>query len=243
MSAEAVGYVYRHSPYEHSTFTVHLALADSANDQHGYELWARQEWIAGKARVSRQTVNRALKTMVEDGYLQVVEDNHGKPNRYRLLMPEHEPEWTPQGVTNDDTSNEEAVKSHDTQVSTDATAGVTNDDTEPKGEPKEEPNLASSGADWQHDPEVRANQLLAEHLDELPRRPPSEVVGITADRTKKLLDEGIPPDDIRGALHLLRSKGKHPAILPSLVEEHRANGRADPPPSHRVSEFTETVPF
>lgn len=90
MSAEATGWVYRHSPYKGAAFSVHLALADSANDQHGYRLWMRQQTIATKARTTRGTVNRALDKMVADGLLELLTEGqkYGDPNEYRLLLPD-----------------------------------------------------------------------------------------------------------------------------------------------------------
>lgn len=89
LSSEALGWVYKHSPYRGARLAVHLAVADSVNDMHDYEMYARQAWIAAKARVGRQVVNDALAEMVADGLLMLLEDNAAarKPNRYRLLMP------------------------------------------------------------------------------------------------------------------------------------------------------------
>ena len=136
MAAEASGWVYRCSPYKGIAFAIHLALADSANDQFNYELWARQEWIAEKARTTRPTVNTTLATMVEDGLLEILEESTGRrgPNRYRVVMDQREPVWTPNS----------SVGSHDTQVSAPVTSSVGSHDTQvsalmtqnPKGNPK-----------------------------------------------------------------------------------------------------------
>lgn len=100
MSAECTGWVYRHSPAKGATLLVHLAAADSANDQHGYELWMRQHWLAAKARVSRRAVTEALAWLCEHGLLQLLESGaaKGSANRYRFLMPELPALWDPQGV-------------------------------------------------------------------------------------------------------------------------------------------------
>lgn len=92
MSSEAIGWVFRCSPYKGARLAIHLAIADSVNDLHDYEMFARQSWIAAKARVGRQVVNDALAEMVADGLLVLLEDNAAarKPNRYRLLMPPFE---------------------------------------------------------------------------------------------------------------------------------------------------------
>lgn len=79
------------------------------------------------------------------------------------------------------------------------------------------------------DGDVNAGVLMAEHLEQLEARPPSDVIGITSRKVKQLLEaDRIPPDDVRAALALLREKGRHPSILGSLVEEARAERRAKP---------------
>lgn len=130
LSSVAVGWVFEHSPYRGATFAVHVAMGDSANDQNAHELWARQEWFATKARVTRQSVNRAIEQMVEDGFLVVLEDNSKtrKPNRYRLLMPA--------GLSTVLTSR---VTQGDTGLSTGVTQNPTSNSTEtslPQGEPE-----------------------------------------------------------------------------------------------------------
>jgi hypothetical protein len=68
---------------------IHLALADVANDLHGYELWLTRAEIAAKSRCSRSTVDRALHNMVGDRYLEVLEvgGGRGNPTRYRFTKP------------------------------------------------------------------------------------------------------------------------------------------------------------
>lgn len=94
MSGEAVGWVYRHSPFEGATLAVHLALADSANDLHEYELWSANETLATKARVSVSTVKVALAKLIEARFLDVLERSRGgrgNTSRYRFLMPSDAP--------------------------------------------------------------------------------------------------------------------------------------------------------
>jgi hypothetical protein len=86
MSAEAVGWVFRHSPYAGDGLVVHLALADVANDVYGYELWLKRAEIGSKSRCSLATVDRALHNMRAAGYLEVLEagGGRGNPTHYRL---------------------------------------------------------------------------------------------------------------------------------------------------------------
>lgn len=96
VSAEAVGWVYKFSPYTGATFSIHLAIADSANDQHGMELWMALGKLGRKARVSRSTTSEIVAQMVEDGLLELVEQSKGgrhRPSRYRFLMPAGMPQY------------------------------------------------------------------------------------------------------------------------------------------------------
>lgn len=90
MSAEATGWVYRHSPYTGATYQVHQAIADSANDQHENRFWMRQRKLARKARVSRASVQRALDLLVADGFLERLGIATGTDDlvEYRFLQPE-----------------------------------------------------------------------------------------------------------------------------------------------------------
>lgn len=128
MSGECLGWVYRHSPAKGATFTVHLAIGDSANDQHGYELWMRQGWLADKARVSRKTAGESLAWLVEHGLLELLESGkaRGSANRYRFLMPPIAPSWSPSGgTTPGDTGVEPVVVPGPTTGDTGVPPGVT----------------------------------------------------------------------------------------------------------------------
>lgn len=89
MSSEAVGWVYRHSPYRGTVFAVHLAMADSVNDQHENEFWMKQSVLASKARVGRTAANIALTRLTQDGFVQQLEEGGGRsrPARFRFLFP------------------------------------------------------------------------------------------------------------------------------------------------------------
>lgn len=101
MSAHCTGWVYCYSPARGAAFSVHLAAADSANDQHDYELWMRQAKLATKARVSRKAAGEALAWLCDQGLLVLLESGaaRGSANRYRFLMPDLPAVWTPGGVT------------------------------------------------------------------------------------------------------------------------------------------------
>lgn len=89
MSAEATGWTYRHSPLKGSGLLVHLAIADSVNDQHYNEFWMTVGRLADKARVERRTAGRALQDLADGGFLTMLEDHskERKPSRYRFEFP------------------------------------------------------------------------------------------------------------------------------------------------------------
>lgn len=111
MSAEATGWVWRHSPYTLSVaFVVHLAIADVVNDQNGNEFWMLVPNLAEKARAGKSQTSAALADMVRRGLLEVLERGGGRghPTRYRFLMPELS---TPVGTTSESTRPSGALRS------------------------------------------------------------------------------------------------------------------------------------
>ncbi len=91
MSAEATGYVYRHSPFRGAMFGVHLAIADSVNDQYGNTFWLAKTKLAAKARMTENSAKTALDALVNGGFLEVLEESVGRyPSKFRFLFPEVE---------------------------------------------------------------------------------------------------------------------------------------------------------
>ena len=133
MSAEAKGWVWKHSPYTATQLVLHLAIGDVVNDLHQYEFWMSQAGLAAKARCKRETVNRWLNAAVEDGFLSLIEDNRhvGKPSRFRFLMPDVAVAYSSmRGVTNDHTPAGGGVTNHHTGCDESSQGGVTNHHTE-----------------------------------------------------------------------------------------------------------------
>lgn len=104
MSADATGWVFRHSPFNGITFAVHLAMADSVNDLHANEFWMSQERLATKARTTRKTARAALEALIAEKFLAELPgkstDHGGSPvRRFRFLFPDHpvvyETRWAP----------------------------------------------------------------------------------------------------------------------------------------------------
>lgn len=91
MSAEAVGWVYRYSPYKGAEFAIHLAIADSVSDLYENSFFMRLAKLGRKARVSRETASRAIGKMIEQGFLEASEGRSkggfSDVGKYHFLMP------------------------------------------------------------------------------------------------------------------------------------------------------------
>jgi hypothetical protein len=94
MSAEATGWVWRHSPWKgrHVRFLLHLAVADVVNDAHGNEFWMSQAALAEKVGCKRGTVCEWFAEAQDCQLVTLLTDNSkaGRPNRYRLELPARE---------------------------------------------------------------------------------------------------------------------------------------------------------
>lgn len=88
MSAEATGWVFRYSPFAGAAFGVHLAIADSVNDQNENEFWMSLERLAKKSRISRPTVSKVVAMFVAEGWIELLEERPGSTSRYRFMFPE-----------------------------------------------------------------------------------------------------------------------------------------------------------
>ena len=144
MSAEAVGWVYKHSPYTGAKFSVHLAIADSANDVNDYQFWMALGKLGRKARVGRQAVSASVATMVKDGMLEVIRQSEGGRNRpsvYRFLMPDvalvWHWNWSDETVASDDSRPGETVASASQTVASRTETVVHGDTRRTQREPNE----------------------------------------------------------------------------------------------------------
>jgi hypothetical protein len=66
---------------------------------------------------------------------------------------------------------------------------------------------------------ITAQTIVAEWIERCTKRPPGQTIGQTSKQIKKLLDEGIDPDDIRRGLSRWMAKGSAPTAIPSFVNE------------------------
>lgn len=160
MSAEASGWVFKNSPYEGAQLLCHLVVADVVNAVHDYEFWMSMANMARFARCSRQTASKAMKRMVDESMVELLEERPGGTNLYRFLMPETPVIATEEGVNSGDTPVTEGANSGDTHLSSEATGGVNSGDTipiEPNQEPKDSARPDNTPASAPHSPAPQAH--------------------------------------------------------------------------------------
>ena len=105
MSSRAMKQVWD-SPWKgrSAMWAVHVAVADTVNEAHGYRFWMSRQNLADKAGVSVRTVCDWVREAVEIGVVELVEDNSvaGRPNRYQFILdPSFDLSDEAEGVGND----------------------------------------------------------------------------------------------------------------------------------------------
>lgn len=93
MSVEWTTWVWNHSPYSGARFTLHLALADTANDDG--LAWPSARWLAAKSRMNENYVREIIRSFEQEGLIHI-ERRTGHASRYWLLAPPDMPRVTPQ---------------------------------------------------------------------------------------------------------------------------------------------------
>lgn len=153
MSGEAVGYAFRHSPLTGAALLVHVAIADSVNDQNGNEFWMKIENLAKKARVSERKTREAVSVLIDHGLIEPVDEamedpearrRAGHPIRYRFVFDEDQPVKFDSGRrrkarrTSADSAQVPLQSDASTSAVCDATSAASSDVTQenPTGEPK-----------------------------------------------------------------------------------------------------------
>lgn len=79
--------VWAHSPYRGESLLLHLALADFANDEGS--CFPSQKTLAKKARCSENFVRVAIRRMVKDGLVEIVEAAHGRGHATTYQLKPH----------------------------------------------------------------------------------------------------------------------------------------------------------
>lgn len=132
MSAEATGWVWKHSPLSGAQLLVHLAIADVVNDAHEHMFWMTTSKLAEKARVGRSATVTALRELVENGYLAVVESGggRGRGTTFRFIFPETARRATSLETARSDT---ETARSDAETARSDAPIGITQELKNPSG--------------------------------------------------------------------------------------------------------------
>jgi hypothetical protein len=87
VSAEAVRWVFEHSPLKGTELLVHVAVADTVNEKYDWQMWASVATLAEKARCNRNTVREVLRKLEAGGMLEPLVVERGKACRYVFLMP------------------------------------------------------------------------------------------------------------------------------------------------------------
>ena len=164
-----MGWVYRFSPFTGATFSVHLAMADSVNDQNDNEFWMSQKRLGEKARVGRSATNEALRQLVKgspDTPTVFVTDLGVIPNRrgihrYRFEFPDVKVKYESRYVATDDMSATDLSATATGTCPQSRQVPVAVGNTEPKSDPKGEPKRGARGKvevpfDFEPSPELRA---------------------------------------------------------------------------------------
>ena len=170
MSAEAMGHVFRCSPYR-GTSAAHatlLAIADTVSDVHDNQLWMGQTELAKKARLTPRRLSDALQQLVADGWLMQVRDASPRdPAVYELVLSDRVPVWEPRRARE---AREAAEAAADTTTGGgDAPSGpdATSGDDAPSG-----PD-ATSGGDAEGGPDAPSGQGGRTVRSGVTQRPPN----------------------------------------------------------------------
>jgi hypothetical protein len=228
MSVSAISWVWQYSPYTGVEKVIHLALADSANDLHDHEIWARQSWIAAKANTSRETVYRWLAKAERDGFIRLVENNRteGRPNRYQFLMPPSAALlWNPKegrGGETIDLTLEGGETIHLTGCDDSSQGGETIHLTEPEVKPEVETNPTSSPSAPQ---DARDADALSNQLDE----PQGDASGDRHPAAAPLSHQSSISDTVSEVIRITDEQYGDGKTAPMLVSSTRGKPPCDAP--------------
>ena len=78
MSAEGQTYVEKYSPYEGTTYQIHLRLGLLSNDAHDFKIFCGDQYLAEMCRCSVKSVQRAKAELIRDGFLKMTRPATGR---------------------------------------------------------------------------------------------------------------------------------------------------------------------
>jgi hypothetical protein len=153
MSIRVMTAVWDHAPYKGGTLLVLLAMADFASDDGG-NVFPTAATLAKKARLEIRQVKTAIKTLREDGVLELVKETTGRPgqaNEYKInvrrVQELHASAQAETGAVDDEDGcnpQQERVQSATGRVQ--STASHIDNHQEPLSKPSSEPPAASPRA-------------------------------------------------------------------------------------------------
>jgi hypothetical protein len=227
MSSDAVGYVFRHSPFSGSTFSVHISVADSVNDQNDNKFWMRVRKTAKKARCSKRAAQYALHLLEKEGWLELLTALPGDERCYRFIFREGVPVIfdgrSPTGETRAESARGGVQNLHGggAEVAREGRSPSTPGGAEsaPRSQEgsQENPRVAADGPP--PPPRVRAEVLTQRWWDSQEPRPVESFIGVVK-IVERLLIAGWPEDGIAMAL------AHAPCVtVKTLLFELRTSGR------------------
>jgi hypothetical protein len=256
MSAEAMGWVYRHSPYKGAKFSVHLAVADSVNDHFRNEFWMEQGKLGLKARMRRQAVNESLRELEADGFIRdlgAVEGLRGV-RRFRFLFPRvpvvYESRWVDPDapVRSADTSDDAPVRSADTTCPPGGHEPVRSADTDPNKEPQENPTEEIPPTPLQSEVVSEEPDEFDNFWEQYPRRHGKKLGRGDALKQWKRLKPSEIPAVIAGVRHYadacargLMAKDAFRWLRDRCWEDWQEPAQFEERPSHRPPSTTDVV--
>jgi hypothetical protein len=227
VSNEAVGYVFKYSPFSGATYCVHICVADSVNDQNDNKFWMRVNKTAKKARCSKRAAQYALHLLEEQGWLELLTALPGEERCYRFVFREGVPvQFDGRSPTGDPMQNLHgggvqnlhgggaAAARGGRNVSTPGGAEVA-----PRSQEGSQGNPRDAAEGPPPPPRVRAEVIVQRWWDAQEPKPVENFIGIVK-IVERLLIAGWPEDGIAMAL------AHAPCVtVKTLVFELRTSGR------------------
>lgn len=217
---------------------LYIALWNQADEWcrvHGDTRYVKGHCLPYDDDLSLSAIDRLLDELATAGHLQryeIAADPYlylPKMAKHQRLEPHKVPSRLPEPpklqVTAMSAPRAEKSAPDSDEAAPDAESSETNSALQVAGS-----RVQVAGGKGQVTPPSGAQTLVAEWLDACRKRPPNPVVGQVAKLVSQMLAEGIDPHDVRSGLFVWASKGVHPAVLPSVVNEVM-NAGAVPKPS------------